>query len=421
MIQYCFYDRVSANPFRSIALRIAAGLCVMAASFGTSLALALPEDTAEQVTEQVKTYVAVSWTNWIIAFVAVLAVLFIRRLLTWYINYRVLAHTKRTGSEVDERLVRELHRSASWLLLFVAIWVAIMIVPIPNVIILTLGKTTYSLREVLQQATLTLIAFFAARFLNWLVESLVIFTRRRTTETGAQTDEVLMPLLRDSLKVLLWIFTALVIVQVWGFNITTLIAGLGIGGLAVAFAAQDTISNVFGSVTVLLDKPFEVGDWVKLDEYEGTVEEVGIRSTRIRTVQKTQITLPNSKITSSVIENFTRMNMRRVKLTIGLARWTQIPLIEAFIEGVKEILRNHEGIVEDTQTVSFDEIRAYDFAILVVYFTKSTVWAEHLQVKQEINLALLRLAENLGIDLAYPTTVEFGAQLKKAAEKSESS
>jgi len=301
----------------------------------------------------------------------------------------------------------------------VAVWVAVMIVPIPDVSVVTLGKTTYSLREVLQQATLTLIVFFAARFLNWLGESIVFFAGRRTGQSGERTDEVFMPLLRDAMKVLLWIFTVLVIVQVWGFNVTTLIAGLGIGGLAVAFAAQDTISNVFGSVTVLLDKPFEVGDWVKLDEYEGTVEEVGIRSTRIRTVQKTQITLPNSKITSSVIENFTRMNMRRVKLTIGLARWTGISLIEAFIAEAKEILQTHEGIVEDIQTVSFDEIRTYDFAIVVVFFTKSTVWAEHLQVKQEINLALLRLAENLGVDLAYPATVEFGAQLKKATEKSE--
>ncbi|MCD6118353.1 mechanosensitive ion channel family protein [bacterium] len=364
--------------------------------------------------EQAIEYIRYSWLNWIVAFLIVLAVLVLRRFLTWYINHRVLLVTKATASDDDDKFVKEMHKSVSWLLLFFAIWLAVLIIPIPDTEILKLAKTTYSLREVLQQISITLIIFFLARFLNWILEAIIYFAKRKAELSDTKIDDVLMPIIRDAIKVILWIFTALIIIQLWGFNITTLIAGLGIGGLAVAFAAQDTISNIFGSVTVLIDKPFEVGDWVKINDVEGVVEEVGMRSTRIRTFAKTQITLPNSKITSSVIENFSRMPIRRIKMRIGLAYWTTSEQMYEFVDESRKLLRTHPGVDQRYWLVYFDEFGSCDLSIFYYFFTKSTVWAEYLAVRQDVNLKLMKLAQRIGIDFAYPASVQFNTELKVA-------
>ncbi len=373
-----------------------------------NLPLALQLGKADSAIE----YARESWGYWLAALVVVFAVLFFRRLLTWYINKRVFAATE-GNSDIDPKIAAEMHRSANWLLLFTAIWLAILIVPIPPTEILTIGKSTFTLGEVLQYVSVTLIIFFLARFLNSILECIVYFAKRRSEESQSRADDVLLPLIRDAVKVVLWIFTTLVIVQVWGFNITTLLAGLGIGGLAVAFAAQETISNVFGSVTVLMDKPFSVGDWVKIDDVEGVVEEVGMRSTRIRTFYKSQITLPNSKITSSVIENFTRMPMRRVRMHLGLAYWSTPQQVNEFVIGARDLLGSHKGIDPETTAVFFESFGASDLAILVQYFTPTVDWKEHQAIRQDINLKLLLLAKRIGVDFAYPAAIEFQASLEK--------
>jgi MscS family membrane protein len=358
-------------------------------------------------------YAKLSWGHWLAALVVVFTVLLFRRLLTWYINGRVLAASRYTVGDVDARLISELHRSANWLLMFIAIWLAILIVPLPQAEILTLGQTTFTLGEVLQYVSVTLIIFFIAKFLNSIFETVVYFAKRRASASEAKTDQIILPFIRDVVKVVLWIFTTLVIVQVWGFNVTTLLAGLGIGGLAVAFAAQETISNVFGGVTVLMDKPFGVGDWIKIDAVEGIVEEVGMRSTRIRTFYKSQITLPNSKITSSVIENYTRMPMRRVRMHVGLAYWSTPQQVNEFILGARDLLVSHGGVDPETTAVFFESFGASDLAVLVQYFTPTVVWKEHQAIKQDINLKLMLLAKQVGLDFAYPAAIEFQATLEK--------
>ncbi len=359
-------------------------------------------------------YWAESWLMWVFAAVVVIVVPVVRLGLSWYVNARIMKDVKKTKTKADDKLVEGVHKALSALFIFVAVWLAALIIPIPETEVLTIGKTTYSLREVFQLIALTLIIFYLARVLMWILDIVIYFARIRAEKTKTKIDEVLLPLLRDAGRVLLWIFTILLIIQFWGFNVTTIIAGLGIGGLAIAFAAQDAVANVFGSITVLVDKPFEVGDWVIIGDVEGVVEEVGIRSTKIRTFSKTLITLPNSKITTSAIQNFSRMPIRRVKMDIGLAYWTTPEQMHEFVESSRELLRTHPGVDQNYWLVYFDKFTDSSLSIFFYFFSKSTVWAEYLAVRQDVNLRLMKLAERIGVDFAYPTSVDFNMPLVTA-------
>jgi len=188
-----------------------------------------------------------------------------------------------------------------------------------------------------------------------------------------------------------------------GYSISGLLASLGIGGIAIAMAAKDTIANVFGSIMILVDRPFAIGDWVKTSEFEGVVEEIGFRSTKIRTFERTLVNVPNSALANMVIDNIDARNERRIKMRIGLTYDTTPAQMEAAIAGIEAILRDHPGVDQSYKLVKFDEFADSSLSIFLYYFSASKVWAEYLQVRQEINLQIMQLLESLDLEFAFPT------------------
>ncbi len=194
------------------------------------------------------------------------------------------------------------------------------------------------------------------------------------------------------------------ILSVWGINVTALIASLGLGGLAFALAAKDTASNLFGSFALLADKSIRIGEWVKVGGVEGVVEDVGMRTTKIRSFQKSLITVPNQLVANQPIENFSRRGVRRIKMHIGLTYGTTSEQIVKIKNDIEQMLRNHEGISQkETLLVYFDSFGASSLDIFIYTFTATANWAKYLEIKEDIHIKIMQIVEQNGSSFAFPS------------------
>lgn len=226
---------------------------------------------------------------------------------------------------------------------------------------------------------------------------------RKALKTESRYDDLLVPLIRKSLKTFVVVFGAVFIADTLQFSIKSLLAGLGLGGLAFALAAQDTVKNFFGSITVVLDRPFEVGDWVLIDKVEGSIEELGFRSTRIRTFYNSVITLPNAKLLTAVVDNMGRRQYRRWTTKLGVSYHTTPEQLEALCEGIRELIRSHPYTRKDYYLVSVTGLAASSIEVMIYAFFETPDWGRELRERQRLILDMLRLCRALGIEIAFPT------------------
>ena len=236
-----------------------------------------------------------------------------------------------------------------------------------------------------------------------LVDVIAGALERKAALSESKFDDLLVPLVRKSLKVAVVAFGVVFVADVLQFSIKSLLAGLGLGGLAFALAAQDTVKNFFGSLTVVLDRPFEVGDWVLIDGIEGSVEELGFRSTRIRTFHNSVITIPNAKLLTAVVDNMGRRQYRRWTTKLGVAYRTTPEQLEALTEGIRELIRTHPYTRKDYFQVYVTGFADSAIEILVYTFFTTPDWGRELRERQRLILDMLRLCEALGVEIAFPT------------------
>ncbi|MEM0983096.1 MAG: mechanosensitive ion channel domain-containing protein, partial [Planctomycetota bacterium] len=214
-------------------------------------------------------------------------------------------------------------------------------------------------------------------------------------------------------KVFLTVLGLIYIAESLEVEILPLLTGLGIGGLALGLAAKDSIENFFGSIAVIFDSPFEVGDWVEINGHEGTVEAIGLRSTRIRTFYNSLISVPNATLVRAVVDNYGRRQYRRYTTRLNLTYGTPPDKIEAFCEAVREIVRLHPYTRKDSFHVYMNGFGAHSLDVLVYIFFKCPDWATELRERQRFILDVIRAADAVGVDFAFPTqTIE----MKNAGE-----
>jgi MscS family membrane protein len=225
----------------------------------------------------------------------------------------------------------------------------------------------------------------------------------KAARTATKFDDVLVPLLRKTLKIFIVAVGLIYAANSLHINIIPMLTGLGIGGLAFAFAAKDTIENFFGSVAVVLDRPFEVGDWVVIGDTEGIVEEVGFRSTRIRTFYNSQVTVPNAALVRATVDNYGRRKYRRWKTNISIQYDTPPDRIIAFCEGIRELVRTHPYMRRDYFQVYLNDFADSSLDILLYVFFEVPDWSTELRERERLFLDILRLADQLGVQFAFPT------------------
>ncbi len=222
--------------------------------------------------------------------------------------------------------------------------------------------------------------------------------------SASKFDVLLVPFARKISKVIVTIAGIVYFSdRLFPDRLGAILGGLGLGGLAFALAAQDTLKNIFGSITVMLDRPFEIGDSVKIGDVEGTVESVGFRSTRIRTFYHSQINVPNGKLIDAIVDNMGRRRYRRIRCKLGLTYDTPPEKIEAFCEGVRELIRRHPYTRKDYYQVYFNSFGPSSLEILLYCFIETPDWSIELRERHRLFCDILQLASRLDVSFAFPT------------------
>jgi MscS family membrane protein len=268
--------------------------------------------------------------------------------------------------------------------------------------ILWLGLPVGILRVYL--SAVKVVAVFAAVVTAYqLVNVVTDILGKRAARTESKFDDLVVPLTRKSLKIFVVAVGMVFVAQNLDVDVAGLVAGLGLGGLAFALAAKDTVSNLFGSFTVLLDRPFHVGDWVVIGDIEGTVAELGFRSTRIRTFYNSLITLPNSTLINVAVDNLGAREYRRWSTRIGVTYDTPPEKLDAFCEGIRELVRGHPYTRKDYFHVYFNEFGESGLQILLYVFFQTPDWATELRERHRLGVDIARLAAELGVEFAFPS------------------
>ncbi|MBM4282309.1 MAG: mechanosensitive ion channel family protein [Deltaproteobacteria bacterium] len=330
--------------------------------------------------------------------VALLAVfglaLLLRFLLGALVTRRLVVFAKSLSWELSFDELRAGSRPAGWLVACATIWVLVPALSLP-------ARWTSRL--------LALDRVVAAFCIVWLsmrvVDLVATHLESQAKNSPSRMDDHVVPLTRRIVKLLLVLLGVVLALQSFGVDVGSLVAGLGIGGLAVALAAKDTIGNFFGSVAIFLDRPFQIGDWVATTSgaVEGTVETVGFRSTQIRTIADTIVTVPNAKMADAEINNFGARRHRRVRLNLAVTRDVDAEQLATFTQAL------HDRLTGLPHVKSTDvEVVAHDFTdsaivVLVHFYVTATTWSEELRQRHGVVLDVLRLAQQAGLRLALPT------------------
>ncbi len=286
-------------------------------------------------------------------------------------------------------------------------WLGILLLGLPETVLLIL------------LVAVKLLASIAAVWTAWrLVDVVSALLADKAAATDNRVDDVLVPMVRRSLKIFIAVAGVVFIANNLNIDITGLLAGLGLGGLAFALAAKDLVQNFFGSITVLMDRTFTVGDWIIVDDIEGSVEEMGFRSTRIRTFYNSLVTVPNSRFITADVDNMGARRYRRYKQKFGLTYDTPPEKIEAFCEGLREIVRQHPYMRKDYFQIWFNDLGASALEVLIYVFWETPDWTAELRERQRFLLDALRLAEALGVEFAFPTqTIHLQQEQSGAPQK----
>lgn len=334
----------------------------------------------------------VTWLRYGIALLVVVAGYIAKKIFTGLVAKKLQKITAKTASKYDDLFLQALTAPAGMFCIVTAVYLALLICQLPAAISKHLHGGFVTVLSVL-------VLWLLIRMTDLLTELLSAKLRGMHDNVALQ----FLPLLRRGLRVFLFVTGGIFVIQNIGIDVGSLLAGLGIGGLAMALAAQESLAHFFGSLTLLVDRPFKVGDWVTVGDVDGDVEELGFRSTRIRTWHKSLVTLPNKALSAANIENWSKMNKRRVKQTLQITYDTPAAKVKNFVDGVEKILRDDKDVNQEFMLVKFTEFKESSLEILVYYFTTTTAWVEHLSIKERNNCAFLKLAENMGVSFAFPT------------------
>ena len=335
------------------------------------------------------------WTlgQLLLAFGFIVAGLMLRAILNTLVTKRLAALAARTETAADDLAAQALVSPLGLILPVVGVFLALRL-------LLGVHPEWVALADKIFRVVSILV-------LTWtgfrLLDALALLLTELAGRTDSRLDDQMVPLVRKGAKTFLVLLAFILAAQNLGYSVSGLLAGLGIGGLALAMAAKDTLANLFGSLMILIDRPFHTGDWITFPGGDGVVEEIGLRSTRVRTFAKTVVSIPNQSLANATVENHSLMPKRRIKFTLGVTYQSSVAQVRGLVERIEEYLRANPDIDQEFMLVKFTEFNASSLDLFIYCFTCSTDWTKHLSVKQDVNLRIMELVEEMGLSIAYPT------------------
>ncbi|HZP59717.1 MAG TPA: mechanosensitive ion channel family protein [Opitutaceae bacterium] len=322
-----------------------------------------------------------------------LLTLLLRRVLTEVIFRRLRQVAARTRTTLDDQLLPVLEAPVGALIGVFGIFCALDA--------LKFSEQVHGYIGIAATIAFSLVIFWGLfRAFNALLDHLHHVARERQLSIAP-----FMPWLKKTLIALFVIVGVLLIADNLGANVRAFLAGLGIGGLAFALAAQDTIANLFGSVVVALDQPFKIGDTVQIAAVTGTVEDIGLRSTKLRAVDRSLVIIPNKTVAAETINNLSRFSQRRVEQVIGLTYDTTPEQMAAMIDDIRQLVLREPGVDPASVMVYFRDFSASSLDLWLVYLTREPDFAKQMALRERINLALMKAVAARGLSFAFPTSV----------------
>ena len=333
-----------------------------------------------------------SWQ--LVAILIIILLSFImHRIFTFIFERIILAYLRRSKySELADEYVRPVARPLS---IFLITSLVLSVVPVLQLPIL-LAKYVVIALKITAPIFLTVVCYR-------LVDLLSFYFKKLAGKTKSSLDDQLVPLVSKALRAFIVIIGVFVILLRLNVDVLPLLTGLSIGGLAFALAAQDTIKNFFGSLMIFIDKPFQIGDWITSGDIDGTVEEVGFRSTRVRTFRNSVVYVPNGNLADSTIDNHGLRAYRRFFMQIALTYDTPTELIKVYVEGLRKIVDTHADTRKDYYEIHLNEMADSSLNIMFYIFFEVPTWTDELRARHEVILQIIDLAKTLGVNFAFPT------------------
>ncbi len=314
--------------------------------------------------------------------------LLLRGLFARFIFNMIIALTHKTRTELDRALITAFEGPLKFLIVVIGLYAALHCLPF--------SPAFFSILNGLFRSGV--VVFFA-----WGLFNLAGSDVYSGLSEKYSFDRSIAEFLTKVLRAVIIALTAIVIAQEWDYDVNGFLAGLGLGGLAFALAAKDALANLFGGLVIIMDKPFETGDWILTPSVEGTVEEISFRSTRVRTFANAQVTVPNSVIANQAVTNWTRMKKRRVSFHLGVTYKTGRSKLQHCIARIKTMLEKHPDVHPDMIFVRFNEFSDSSLDIFIYFFTRTTKWVEYLRIKEDVNYKIMDILEAEGVAIAFPS------------------
>ncbi len=315
------------------------------------------------------------------------ALFLILRIFRKILLQRVKELIKKTGKSLGEMLVDAIDTVKPPFYWYVAFFLSANLLNLNNLF-----------ERILESILIIWIAYQVVKALQVFIDSGLRSFVQKEKDSGSQAAMVNMGKI---VKTILWFFAAIFVLSNLGVNVTSLMAGLGIGGIAIAFALQNILSDLFSSFAIFFDKPFAVGDYIVVGEHDGIVESIGIKTTRLRALQGEEIVISNRELTTSRVQNFKKLQKRRVVFHFGVTYDTSLEKMKKIPGKVKEIIEKRE--LADADRVHFFEFADSSLNFEAVYFFLSSDFTEYRGTHQEILLGIKEYFENEGIEMAFPT------------------
>ncbi|MBK8035194.1 MAG: mechanosensitive ion channel family protein [Anaerolineae bacterium] len=345
----------------------------------------------------------------VLVLILLIAIWLLRRLIAWLLARPLERIVTRAGRTDLIEPTRGLFSTATGYLLL-ALWI-------------DLGARIFdfhpTIMNIVQHLTRTLVIVAFAVMIYRLVASAVYSRNRLLLFTGITIEEALIPFVRTGLQLLILAIGLVIIIQEWGYDVSGLIAGLGLGGLALSLAAQDTLANIFGFTAVVGDRPFVVGEFIKTKDVEGTIEHVGLRSTRVRQINQAVVTVPNSMLASAAVLNWSRLTKRQVDMTLNISYDADAETMQSMLGQIRAYLSDHEKVEPGSVVVYLVNFGSSSMEVLVRCYLTIGDWKEFTATKEGILLEILRIVNQLGLHIAFPRSALYIDNLRGELNLSE--
>lgn len=347
-----------------------------------------------------KTFWSNTISEWLVALAVILVCYIGARILLYVTNKVVKKYTEKTKTQLDDILIDMLEEPLAVAISLGGVFWAISYLNIPN------PGTEKILFKIALFALVLNITWMIARTADALITAYLV---PLTEKTESSFDDQLVPIAQKGVKYTIWTLGVVLALDNLDFDIGAMIAGLGIGGLALALAAQDAVKNIFGGIMIFIDKPFKITDRIQIHGYDGIVEEVGLRSTRIRTLEGRLVTMPNSKFNDNEVTNVTSEPNRKVVLNLGLTYDTSPENVEDAITTLKVIVDNNKDLIELDTPIGFNAFGDFSLGIIFIYYIKKD--NDILGTQTKINLEILNTFNEKGLEFAFPTQTIFKKEM----------